>query len=38
MMYQDPLRLPSIGRAVTEAYMPNLSMRQTARLLRGIMS
>ncbi|RKR30508.1 phosphatidylglycerol lysyltransferase domain-containing protein [Arthrobacter oryzae] len=37
MMYQDPLRLPSIGRAVTEAYMPNLSVRQTARLLRGIM-
>jgi lysylphosphatidylglycerol synthetase-like protein (DUF2156 family) len=37
MMYQDPLWLPWIGRAVTEAYMPNTSLRQTAKLLREIM-
>jgi lysylphosphatidylglycerol synthetase-like protein (DUF2156 family) len=36
MMYQDPLWLPRIGRAVTEAYMPNISFRQTAKLVRGI--
>ncbi|MGO4384830.1 bifunctional lysylphosphatidylglycerol flippase/synthetase MprF [Specibacter sp. RAF43] len=35
MMYQDPFSLPSIGRAVGEAYMPNVSVRQMARLLRG---
>ena len=34
MVYQDPLSLPSIGRAVGEAYMPNVSVRQLARLLR----
>ncbi|MGA7204372.1 MAG: DUF2156 domain-containing protein [Specibacter sp.] len=34
MMYQDPLSLPAIGRAVGEAYMPNVSVRQLARLLR----
>jgi lysylphosphatidylglycerol synthetase-like protein (DUF2156 family) len=38
MMYQDPLWLPWIGRAVTEAYMPNTSLRQTAKLLREIMA
>jgi phosphatidylglycerol lysyltransferase len=37
MMYQDPLWLPRIGRAVAEAYMPNISIRQSARLLREIM-
>ncbi|MFE4541987.1 bifunctional lysylphosphatidylglycerol flippase/synthetase MprF [Arthrobacter sp. NPDC056727] len=36
MMYQDPLWLPRIGRAVTEAYMPNISFRQTAKLVREI--
>ncbi|WP_125609937.1 bifunctional lysylphosphatidylglycerol flippase/synthetase MprF [Specibacter cremeus] len=36
MMYQDPLALPSIGRAVGEAYMPNLSVRQSAKLLREV--
>ncbi|WP_186760708.1 phosphatidylglycerol lysyltransferase domain-containing protein [Arthrobacter alpinus] len=34
MMYQDALSLPAIGRAVGEAYMPNVSVRQLARLLR----
>lgn len=34
MMYQDPLSLPAIGRAVGQAYMPNVSMRQLAKLLR----
>jgi phosphatidylglycerol lysyltransferase len=36
MMYQDPLSLPAIGRAVGEAYMPNVSVRQLARLLRKV--
>ncbi|MFP3460399.1 DUF2156 domain-containing protein [Arthrobacter globiformis] len=36
MLYQDPLWLPRIGRAVTEAYMPNISFRQTAKLVREI--
>lgn len=35
MMYQDPLSLPAIGRAVGEAYMPNVSVRQLAKLLRS---
>ncbi len=35
MMYPDPLTLPSIGRALSQAYLPGLSVRQTARLLRG---
>lgn len=35
MMYQDPLALPSIGRAVGEAYMPNVSVRQLAKFLRS---
>ncbi|MDD0858700.1 DUF2156 domain-containing protein [Arthrobacter alpinus] len=34
LMYQDPLSLPAIGRAVGEAYMPNVSVRSLARLLR----
>lgn len=34
MMYQDPLALPAIGRAVGEAYMPNVSVGALARLLR----
>lgn len=34
MAYQDPLSLPAIGRAVGEAYMPNVSVRGLARLLR----
>lgn len=35
MMYHDALALPVIGRAVTEAYLPTMSIRHTARLLRG---
>lgn len=35
MMYHDPLALPAIGRALTEAYLPTMSLRGTARLLRG---
>ena len=34
LMYQDPLSLPAIGRAVGEAYMPNVSVRSLARVLR----
>jgi lysylphosphatidylglycerol synthetase-like protein (DUF2156 family) len=36
MMYHDPLALPVIGRALAEAYMPTMSLRHTARLLRGV--
>ena len=36
MMYHDPLALPVIGRALTEAYMPTMSLRHTARLVRGV--
>lgn len=36
MVYHDPLALPVIGRALTEAYMPTMSIRHTARLLRGV--
>jgi lysylphosphatidylglycerol synthetase-like protein (DUF2156 family) len=35
LYYQDPLQLPAIGRALTRAYLPGLSLRQGARLLRG---
>lgn len=34
MAYQNPLALPAIGRAVGEAYMPNVSVRELTRLLR----
>jgi lysylphosphatidylglycerol synthetase-like protein (DUF2156 family) len=34
LMYQDPLALPAIGLAVAQAYMPNISVRSVARLLR----
>jgi hypothetical protein len=36
MVYHDPLALPVIGRALTEAYLPTMSIRHTARLLRGV--
>lgn len=36
LYYQDPLQLPSIGRALTRAYLPGLSLRQGARLVRGL--
>ncbi|MFQ4147327.1 DUF2156 domain-containing protein [Arthrobacter sp. LAPM80] len=34
LMYPDPLSLPAIGRAVGEAYMPNVSVRSVAKMLR----
>lgn len=36
MYYQDPLRLPAIGRALSKAYLPGLSVRHSARLLRSL--
>ena len=36
LYYQDPLQLPAIGRALTRAYLPGLSVRQGARLLRTL--
>lgn len=34
MYYQDPLALPSIGLAITAAYLPGLSPRQSATIVR----
>ncbi|MDO5753229.1 bifunctional lysylphosphatidylglycerol flippase/synthetase MprF [Arthrobacter sp.] len=34
MFYQDPLALPAIGLAITAAYLPGLSARQSAGFLR----
>ncbi len=36
MYYEDPLHLPAIGRALSRAYLPGLSVRQSARLLRTL--
>lgn len=36
LYYQDPLHLPAIGRALTRAYLPGMSVRQSARLLRRL--
>lgn len=36
ILYQDPLTLPLIGRALAEAYLPDWSLRHTARLLRDV--
>lgn len=36
LYYQDPLHLPAIGRALSLAYLPGLSLRQSARLLRSL--
>ena len=36
MYYQDPLALPAIGLAVTAAYLPGLSARQSAQFLRQL--
>ncbi|NHW45780.1 DUF2156 domain-containing protein [Paenarthrobacter sp. MSM-2-10-13] len=36
MYYQDPLHLPAIGRALSRAYLPGLSVRHSARLLRSL--
>lgn len=38
LYYQDPLQLPAIGRALTRAYLPGLSLRQGARLVRSLVS
>lgn len=36
LYYEDPLQLPAIGRALSRAYLPDLSVRQSARLLRTL--
>ncbi|MEV7604760.1 DUF2156 domain-containing protein [Paenarthrobacter sp. NPDC089322] len=36
MYYQDPLHLPAMGRALSRAYLPGLSVRHSARLLRTL--
>jgi lysylphosphatidylglycerol synthetase-like protein (DUF2156 family) len=36
LYYQDPLHLPAIGRALTRAYLPGLSVPQGARLVRKL--
>ncbi|MEE2568401.1 DUF2156 domain-containing protein [Pseudarthrobacter sp. J64] len=36
LYYQDALHLPAIGRALTRAYLPGLSLRQGARLVRSV--
>lgn len=38
LYYQDPLQLPAIGRALTRAYLPGLSLRHAARLVRSLVS
>ncbi len=38
MYYQDPLALPSIGLAITAAYLPGLSAKQSAIILRQMMA
>ncbi|MEO3942592.1 DUF2156 domain-containing protein [Paenarthrobacter nicotinovorans] len=38
MYYQDPLHLPAMGRALTRAYLPGLSVRHSARLLRTLVA
>ncbi|MGN8129344.1 bifunctional lysylphosphatidylglycerol flippase/synthetase MprF [Paenarthrobacter sp. 22069] len=38
LYYQDPLHLPAIGRALTRAYLPGLSLAQGARLVRKLVS
>ncbi len=38
LYYQDPLALPSIGLAVTSAYLPGLSTRQSAGLVRRMVA
>lgn len=36
LYYQDPLQLPAMGRALSRAYLPGLSVRHSARLLRTL--
>jgi phosphatidylglycerol lysyltransferase len=38
LYYQDPLHLPAIGRALTRAYLPGLSLAQGARLVRKLVN
>lgn len=38
LYYQDPLHLPAIGRALTRAYLPGLSVPQGARLVRNLVT
>ncbi|MDQ0768667.1 phosphatidylglycerol lysyltransferase [Pseudarthrobacter defluvii] len=38
LYYQDPLHLPAIGRALTRAYLPGLSLAQGARLVRKLVT
>ncbi len=38
MYYQDSLEIPAIGAALSRAYLPGLSVRQTARLLRTLVA
>jgi phosphatidylglycerol lysyltransferase len=38
LYYQDPLYLPAIGRALTRAYLPGLSLPQGARLVRKLVN
>lgn len=38
MYYQDPLALPSIGLAITAAYLPGLSTTQSTIILKQLMS
>lgn len=38
MYYQDPLALPSIALAVSEAYLPGLSARQRTQMMRQLIS
>jgi lysylphosphatidylglycerol synthetase-like protein (DUF2156 family) len=38
LLYQDPLLLPTIGWALAHAYIPNISMRRTAKMLRQTVS
>ncbi|MCD4851874.1 DUF2156 domain-containing protein [Arthrobacter sp. AK01] len=38
MYYQDPLHLPAMGRALSRAYLPGLSVRHSARLLRTLVA
>ncbi|MEO3939538.1 DUF2156 domain-containing protein [Paenarthrobacter nicotinovorans] len=38
MYYQDPLALPSIGLAITAAYLPGLSAKQSTTIVRQMMA
>jgi len=38
MYYQDPLALPSIGLAITAAYLPGLSAKQSTTIVKQMMA